>query len=136
MLISLGQVALAQADYASARACYCESLAFFGATEDKYDYDWPFTRHRVFCKAGIALCLAGLAMEAAMQEQRERAARLYGAAHAVMPADARLSPLDRAHYDRTITAIGAQLDEVTFAEAWAAGRALTLEQAIAEALNR
>ena len=41
---------------------------------------------------------------------------------------------DRDEYDRTIATIRAQLDEATFATAWAAGHALSLEQAIAEAL--
>ena len=47
-----------------------------------------------------------------------------------------MDPIDRADYDRDVAAIRAQLDETTFAAAWAAGRALSLEQAIAEALNR
>ena len=45
-------------------------------------------------------------------------------------------PEHRSHYDRTIAAIRAKLDDPTFAANWAAGRALSLEQAIAEALNR
>jgi hypothetical protein len=47
-----------------------------------------------------------------------------------------LSPADRADYDRISVATRTQLDDATFAAAWAAGQALTLEQAIAEALNR
>ena len=43
---------------------------------------------------------------------------------------------DRIHYERTIAAIRAQIDADTFAAAWAAGRTLTLEQAIAESLSR
>jgi hypothetical protein len=35
-----------------------------------------------------------------------------------------------------VAATRAKLDETTFAAAWAEGQALTLEQAIAEALNR
>jgi predicted ATPase/class 3 adenylate cyclase len=38
-------------------------------------------------------------------------------------------------HDRTLTACRAALDEATFAAAWEAGQALTLEQAIAEALG-
>ena len=40
-----------------------------------------------------------------------------------------------AEYDRTVAAIQTQLDEAAFAAAWAEGRALTLEQAIAYALG-
>jgi len=35
-----------------------------------------------------------------------------------------------------LVAAGAPLDEAAFAAAWAAGRAMLLEQAITEALNR
>jgi hypothetical protein len=44
-------------------------------------------------------------------------------------------PLDRAEYDCAIAAACIQLDDATFAAAWAAGRAMTLEQAIAYALE-
>ena len=44
-------------------------------------------------------------------------------------------PLDRAEYDCAIAAACIQLDDATFAAAWAAGRAMTLEQAIAYALD-
>ena len=46
-----------------------------------------------------------------------------------------LTPSDRAHYDQTITTIRARLGERAFATTWAEGHALTLEQAIAEALE-
>ena len=38
-------------------------------------------------------------------------------------------------YNRIVATVRAQLDERTYAAAWAAGRALTLEQAIAYALD-
>jgi hypothetical protein len=44
-------------------------------------------------------------------------------------------PEHRSHYGRTLVAARAQLDEATFGAAWEAGRALTLEQAIAYALG-
>jgi hypothetical protein len=43
-------------------------------------------------------------------------------------------PAARSYYDHTLAAARAQLDDATFAAAWAAGQVLTLEQAIAEAL--
>ena len=43
---------------------------------------------------------------------------------------------DWANSQRNIAAARAQLGESAFAAAWAAGRALPLEQAIAEALER
>jgi hypothetical protein len=44
-------------------------------------------------------------------------------------------PVEQARYDNTIASLCAQLDAATFAAAWAAGQAMTLEQAIAEALQ-
>ncbi len=46
-----------------------------------------------------------------------------------------LQPLRRAEYDRAVEGIRAQLDEAAFAAAWAHGRAMPLEQAIAQALE-
>jgi hypothetical protein len=48
---------------------------------------------------------------------------------------ARLLAFDRVRYERTVAAVRAALDAVAFVAAWAAGRALPLEQAIAEALG-
>jgi len=46
-----------------------------------------------------------------------------------------LEPIHRVEYDRTVAAIQTQLNEAAFAAAWAEGRAMTLEQAIAYALS-
>ena len=48
--------------------------------------------------------------------------------------DASLLLSTHSDYERQVATVRAQLDEATFAAAWAAGRALPLEQAIAEAL--
>jgi hypothetical protein len=42
---------------------------------------------------------------------------------------------DRRRYDRDVSAVRAALGAETFAAAWEAGRALSLEQAIAEATD-
>jgi hypothetical protein len=69
------------------------------------------------------------------RRQPERAARLFGAAEALHEAIGKpLPPFLRADYDRDVAAVHAQLDDATFDAAWAAGQALSLEQAIAEAL--
>jgi tetratricopeptide (TPR) repeat protein len=83
--------------------------------------------------AGSLERLAGLA---ARQGQPARAARRFGAAAALRAAlGAPLPPGERADYDRDVAVAQAQLDAASFAIAWAAGQALTLEQAIAEALG-
>ena len=65
-----------------------------------------------------------------------QAARLFGAAEALREtlAAPRLTRY-RDHYQRGVAAARTQFDGATFAAAWAAGRALTLEQAIAESLK-
>jgi hypothetical protein len=45
------------------------------------------------------------------------------------------SPIDHPRYTQDVAAARAQLDETAFDAAWAEGRAMTLDQAIAEALG-
>ena len=68
----------------------------------------------------------------------ERGARLLSAADTLLDSiglSLAAWPETRADFDRYVAAARAQLDEATFAAAWAAGQALTLDQAIAEALG-
>ena len=62
-----------------------------------------------------------------------------GAAEAVLEAnELLLSPTFQFEYDRNVAAVRAQLDEATFARAWAEGRAMAAEgwkQAVAYALE-
>jgi hypothetical protein len=68
--------------------------------------------------------------------QGERAARLYGAAEALREMTG--TPIQyaghRALYERQVEALREQLDARTLEAAWAEGRAMTLEEAVAEAL--
>jgi len=65
-----------------------------------------------------------------------RSARLLGAAEALSEASGTLmTPGEQYEHGRGVAAARRQSGEVTFAEAWAQGRAMTLEQAIAEALR-
>jgi tetratricopeptide (TPR) repeat protein len=85
---------------------------------------------------GMAWCLAGLGSVAALDEEPEHAARLWGAAESLRQTiGCRPAPAARATYERAIASARAQLGEEAFAAAWAAGRAMTLEQAIAYALE-
>jgi hypothetical protein len=80
-------------------------------------------------------CLAGLGRVAVAQRQPERAAQLFGTTAALSEVfDPRMDPTDRADYECAVAVTRAQLDAATFAAAWAAGRAITLEQAITGAL--
>src|SRR5262245_57106059 len=84
----------------------------------------------------LAWCLAGLGSAAALDAEPERPARLWGAAERLRQAIGRRSaPAARATYERAMAQARGQLGEDAFAAAWAAGQALTLEQAIAYALE-
>ncbi len=79
--------------------------------------------------------LESFAEVAAGQDQPVRAVRCLGAAAAFHTATRIQWPqAARAASAHTLAAVRAQLDDATFAAAWAAGQALTLDQAIAEAL--
>ena len=80
---------------------------------------------------GIVTGLAGLAEIAAAQGQAERAGRLFGAASRLLPA----SSSYREEVHRRSAAARAQLDAATFEVGWAAGQAMTEEQAITLALQ-
>ncbi len=50
-------------------------------------------------------------------------------------AGALITPVERADYDRNIDALRATLSKPKFTNAWAQGRAMTLEQAIEYAIS-
>lgn len=73
---------------------------------------------------------------ASLLGQPGRAARLFGTVEALREVSGlRLSPLCRAEYDWTVEGIRTHLDQATFAQAWAQGRAMPLERAIVQALE-
>jgi len=85
-------------------------------------------------KNGLAFSLEAMAGIAGAQGQAERAAKLFGAAEALREViGAPLPPGFRALYERVMVTARAHLGEAAFAETWAQGRAMTLEQALAEA---
>jgi hypothetical protein len=87
-------------------------------------------------KRGIAFTLRVLGHLAHHEGASARAARLMGAAIALREAlGIIVVPNDRAEYDRIVESARARLGEATFASAWAEGRAMSLEQAIALALE-
>ena len=80
---------------------------------------------------GIVRGLAGLAEVAAAQGQAGRAGRLFGAAARLLPATSSY----REEVHRRSAAARAHLDAATFEAGWAAGLAMTEEQAITLALQ-
>ncbi|MBI3961283.1 MAG: tetratricopeptide repeat protein, partial [Deinococcus sp.] len=118
-LTTLGLVACSQGDDQRATSSLKESLVLC---------------QRLGLKLTIVECLEGLAQVAGGQGQPARAARLCGAAEARREAlGAPLPPADRADYERQVAHLRSELDEATCAAAWATGRAMSLEQAVAYA---
>jgi hypothetical protein len=80
--------------------------------------------------------LAALASLAALDGQLERATRILGAAETGVKA-AMFSgyPVNAATFDSDVASLRAQLGEVAFAEAWAQGKMMSRDQAIACALQ-
>jgi hypothetical protein len=85
------------------------------------------------------LCLEGMAGVAEADGQPGRAARLLGAAEALNVGlggtPDRPSSTCTKQYERQVAALRARRDEEAFAAAWAAGRALSFEAAVAEAVE-
>lgn len=120
-LYSLGLVALHGNDYSAARQYFTDFLDLTVAMQDR---------------ARISQLLTGLATVAAGISQYERAATLYGAAQGIVETiDYRIPTFDQAEFDRHIQIAREQLGEARFETHDTEGRALTLEQAIAYALE-
>jgi predicted ATPase/class 3 adenylate cyclase len=82
------------------------------------------------------VCLEGLAVTAASAGDPARSAALYGAASAQRDAIGEPVPSrERAGHDQSVAAARVALGDEAFARAWAEGRAMTLEQAVAYALD-
>jgi non-specific serine/threonine protein kinase len=118
---AMGHLARDDGDYASARAIYRESLML---------------RRDLGHRIAVAQSLEDLAVLAGREKQAERAIRILGAAEVFCGTLGARSPVaDPTEYERTVAEGRAALGEEAFAAAWAAGRALSLDQAVAEAFG-
>jgi tetratricopeptide (TPR) repeat protein len=162
-LLSLGFAARLQGDNARASACYAESLPLFqnqgntwgmaaihlvlgdlaqaqGVAPQAAAYFAESLMHfrEIGHREGISWCLAGLAWAAGGLGQPVRAARLYGATaglRAGIGIGQSGAPAEGLLYEASVASVRAQLNQEIFATVWAEGRAMTLEQAIAAALD-
>jgi predicted ATPase/class 3 adenylate cyclase/Tfp pilus assembly protein PilF len=117
---NLGYVALHQGDLADATSLFKESLAM---------------ARQLGSKRSIAICLVGLGAVALAEGQHERATRLFAAAGSLLEQlGAHLSPVDQSEYAANIATARAQLGE-GWNHIWAEGRAMTIEQAVENALE-
>jgi predicted ATPase/DNA-binding SARP family transcriptional activator/uncharacterized protein HemY len=120
VLCSLGTMAADQGDMNTAATYYRDSLA---AHRDVGD------------RLGMAEALEGLARISGARKQPQHATQLYSSAVVLREAlGAPVPPADRAAYERQVDAVRACLGEEAFASAWAEGRVMTLEEAVACAL--
>jgi predicted ATPase/DNA-binding CsgD family transcriptional regulator len=120
VLYNLGQVLRCLNRGPEAAGRLRESLALAAELDNK--------RTRILCVAGLAAVFA----EAAPA----RAATWLGAAATLLTATGgRFEPVDQAAFDRAVQEVRTRLGETTFAGAWAEGAALTLEEAVATALE-
>jgi DNA-binding CsgD family transcriptional regulator len=121
VLHNLGQVAALRGDARRGSACFAEALALQADLGDR---------------RGQGLSLAGLAAMSALLRQPERAARLFGAADALLAsAGVAMEAHDIAACDHQRAASRAQLGEAAFTAAWEAGAAVEAPQATAEGLE-
>jgi predicted ATPase len=117
-LDSQGRLARAQGDAARAASLFKESLIM---------------RKKMGDKQGLAEALEGLASVAG---RPEKAAQLFGATQALREAiGAPMPPVEHPDHDRAVAAARAQLGEAVFTAAWAEVQAMTVEKAIAQALE-
>src|SRR5712691_7809549 len=116
-LAVLGKVLAAEGDYATARRLYEESLLLSGALGEQ----WM-----------ISACLVGLGEVVAAQQKLAWAAQIWAAAEALRDAlGVPIPPVELADYERSLSAARVHLGERAFTAAWAQGRAMTPEQALA-----
>jgi hypothetical protein len=120
-LHGLGRILQSQGDLDAARHHLTESLTI---------------RHGLARRLAISESLEGLAELAIEGGRAVRAARLFGAAEAIREEiSAPLPPVQRAAYDRSVAAVRAALHEASFMAAWDAGRAMSLDQGVQDALE-
>jgi predicted ATPase/DNA-binding CsgD family transcriptional regulator len=115
-LLQLGEVAAMRGDTTAAATYYAESLAGTSSRED------------------LVGKLVATARLAAVGGQPEAAARVFGAAAALADTIGYVRrPPEQERLERDAAVARASLGDTGFAAAWAAGRALRAEQAVAEA---
>jgi hypothetical protein len=122
----MGLTLWSQGDATQAAACFRASLSLRHQMGERLGLG----------RLGLAECLEGLAAVAIGQGEAGQAARLSGAADALRQALGAPIPLvDRPSQEATVRAARAMLGTPAFDAAWAAGAALTLDQAVAAALE-
>ena len=117
----LGHLERDEGNYELARALYQESLIL---------------RRTVGHQLALAQSLEDFAVLAGREQRAARAVRLLGAGEAFCGTIGARPPVAaRTDYERTVAEGRAALGEAVFAAAWAEGRAMSLDEALAYALG-
>lgn len=158
----MGELARCEGDFVMARSYYEESLAYARESGDKRYIAWQVFNlgqvalHERDCEQatrlyiedlvlfqeirelrGVAYCLSGLAGVAGCQGLGSRAAQLYGAAEVVQKSTGIVwEPADQIEYDRNLATSKSILDPAEWEAWWAKGEEMSIEEAIAYALDR
>jgi hypothetical protein len=122
VVISLARLSQSEGDDTQARALFQQGLRPAQTIGDR---------------GVIASCLVGLGVLAIQQGSRSEGARLIGAARRVdqlYPGP--FDPTERALCRESIDLAQSTLGDEAFAQAWAEGQAMTLEQAVAHAFSK
>jgi tetratricopeptide (TPR) repeat protein len=110
----------------------------------QHDWDSAFSRLKqsaivraeIGDKGGLVWCLEKLGQVALGKENAEKAVKIFGAAASIRTAiGSSMDPFDQSGYESDIALLHKGLGEEKFNMAWNQGRVLTLEQAIAFALE-
>jgi len=159
-LLHLGEVTYVEGDYSATETCLAEAMTICG----RHDAPWGISyasnilgrvaqqrgdlqraaailRENMACRREAnartqAEGLEGMAGLAWAEGQPERAARLFAAARALRETSgSAMTPVDRVDCERHLASVRAVLGEERFAAARAEGQAMSLEQAVADALE-
>ena len=131
-LLNLGRVAQSQGDYGKARAFYIEALEL---QKRRVSPLFNLTGLKTYVTT-VSYPLEALAILASAQKQMKRATRLIGAAETLYtPLRFEMSAKERAEHDQAIAAARAALGKKVFEKAWTEGKGMTLEEAVAYALE-
>jgi tetratricopeptide (TPR) repeat protein len=160
VLSELGDIALLQQNYEQAEQFYARGIAPDVAGNEESQHAYPLRRLaylvlrrgdcaqairlcqeslklnlNIYDRRAVAACIIMLASAVRTQGQFIRAAKLLGAAEAILVSIAApLLPTDQHEYDHNVAALGEQLGSGELAAAWAEGQVMSMEQAIAYAL--
>jgi tetratricopeptide (TPR) repeat protein len=121
LLAHLGYAVLRQGDYARARSLFTEVQQAFKEAQSRI---------------GVVYTVEGMASLSVAQGQPKPATRLFAWANAMRETigDTR-PPIEQADVDRDLATIHTQLDDAAFAEAQTSGRAMSMDEALALALQ-